>query len=397
MKIGIYALWLRPGIVGGTESFLRALLQGIAAQDQTNEYVLFTAQDNDYSFSETDLWPNVTRHVCKVKNASPAKRIAWENMFFDREVRASGVDLLYVPVYCKPRSAKGSVPYVVTIHDLQALHYPEYFSAARREFLKASWKQDCDTAARIVVISDYCLQDLKDQYPQVGDRACRIYDPVLRGSDPASGQALAAKRNTLEKYGLEEMKYDYCVSSLLPHKNLTTLLRSLAEQKEDWKAGRGPEPVHLVLSGVGGDTERFDRLLGDLHIRDLVTSTGFVSNEERDALYDGCRLFLFPSLFEGFGIPPIEAMRRGKRVVMTDLSCLGEVTGGKAFYVAEPENPKAWTDRIAEAAKLAAEDALERELSIGSSSAVCDFPEYDAEAIAAQYLKLFEEVIRQNG
>ena len=63
----------------------------------------------------------------------------------------------------------------------------------------------------------------------------------------------------------------------------------------------------------------------------------------------------------------------------------------------EPEKPKAWTDRIAEAAKQAAEDALERELSIGSSSAVCDFPEYDAEAIAAQYLKLFEEVIRQNG
>ncbi len=177
---------------------------------------------------------------------------------------------------------------------------------------------------------------------------------------------------------------------MLPHKNLITVLKSLSTQKEKWRAGRGPEPAKLVISGVGGDRESFERAIADLQIRDLVVDTGYVSNEERDALYEGCRLFLFPSIFEGFGIPPIEAMRRGKRVVMTKKSCLLEVTKGQAVYTSDPMDPDAWTKAMGEAlAFLEGDLELEALGDKGPEEPV--FPEYLTEAVVPRYVEAFED------
>ena len=161
-----------------------------------------------------------------------------------------------------------------------------------------------------------------------------------------------------EKYGIRENEYFYCVSSMLPHKNLETLLRTIALRKQKGKA------VPLVLSGVGGDTAAFDKAVMENGIEDLVINTGFVSNQERDCLYESCRLFLFPSVFEGFGMPPIEAMRRGKRVVMTRKSCLEEVTQGRAVYVENPYDAEEWSEKIDDALLLSRQAEAFEEYSL---------------------------------
>lgn len=367
MRIGIDLLWVRVGICGGTESYIRNLLDGFCQFAPEHEYVLFTARDNGDSFKHYAEHQCMRLHVCPVDCAVQLKRILWENRHLAKKAEAEQVDVMFIPVYSKPASGRSRVPYVSVIHDLQAFHYPEYFSLPRRAFLKYAWHRTCRTSDRVIAISDFVREDVIRHYPFVKDRICTVYNPII--SRPSALEASFVE----EKYGIRRGNYFYCVSSLLPHKNLSVILQAMKERKR-----QGQTETKLVLSGVGGDIRGFQEKLAEMELQDMVILTGFISDEERDCLYENCLLFLFPSVFEGFGMPPIEAMRKGKNVVMTDRTSLREVTEGRAVYVQNPFDFREWNEKIQEAEK--------------KEAAVQAFEQYALENVVKKYINVYESV-----
>lgn len=377
MLIGIDLLWVRPKICGGTESVIRNLINGFGQYDANNQYILFVGRDVKDTFEEYTRYANIEINVCETDSLKRIKRIAWENNHLDSLARSLKVDIMLIPVYSKPNSKdykKGGIPYITVIHDLQAMHYPEYFSKLKLIFAKRSWKKACKESAMVVTISEYCRKDIEKYYPNAKDKTVVIYDAIVVDQNETSKDSKDIFAEIEEKYGIKEREYFYTVSSMMPHKNLDTLLKLMKNYKE-----KGEYPnVKLVVSGVGGHKEEFDTKVKEYDIADRIIDTGFVSNEERDALYDKCKLFLFPSEFEGFGMPPVEAMMKGAKVVTTRSSCIEEVTLGKATYVDSTRDINEWEKAINEAIKKETE--------------IVEFPQYELKTVTESYMNLFEKV-----
>lgn len=360
-KIAIDLLWVRPGKVGGTESYIRNLLDGFLNLKEDFDFTLLVSSDNADTFRH---YGNDRRYhllIANIESANIAKRIIWQNLFQNRLLRKNGFKKCFEPVYCKPW-LNGGVQYVCVIHDLQAAHYPQYHPFHEVAYSRLCWRMDVINAAGILTISDWVRADIEQKYHRKDIEV--IYNPILVKADEVVDFELLR-----EKYHLEKKQFFYTVSQIIPHKNLQTLISMMSRIVNDRKEDALPDK--LVISGVNGNAaEELKKQIRDKNLQDAVVLTGFVSNEERNTLYQNCHTFLFPSVFEGFGMPPIEAMLFKTRVITTRCASIPEVTQGKAVYVDDPYDVEEWIDKIRNS----------------YSQETMDFSVYDPERISKRYL-----------
>ncbi|HBA04103.1 MAG TPA: hypothetical protein DCW51_09230, partial [Clostridium sp.] len=280
------------------------------------------------------------------------------------------INILFIPVYSKPLLNHRKIKYITTIHDIQAMHYPQYFSAMKVLWLKFAWKRCCKTSHKIIAISNFVKQDIIDTFKIQEKKIQVIYNPIVKNNTNGNF------RDIEETFKINKKNYYYTVAQLLPHKNLETLLYVIKEIKEK----EINVPNTLVISGVGGKDEgRLRLIIEELNLSNNIIITGFVTNEERDLLYKNAAVFLFPSIFEGFGMPPIEAMQLGVPVLTTKCSSIPEVTEGKANYVEDPFAVAQWVKKI-------------REIVKEGDSTNYSFQNYYLENVTKKYLQCFHEV-----
>lgn len=338
IKTAIDLTWVRHAIVGGTEPYVTNLLDGFASVKPEGIYFyLLVSPSNREVFSRFSACENMELVVCPVRSSSRVRRVLWQNFCMGALLKKLGVRVCIEPVYLKPFLISREIRFITVIHDLQALHYPEYFNKIRVLWMKFSWRHAVYASSKIIVTSEFVRQDILSRYRIPPEKLCINYDPVLVDKTDI------APLERLKEFGVEPNGYYYMVASLLPHKNIDTAIKALALLKENMSPALAP----LLISGVGGKSKSGLLNLAKQHgVEDIVRMTPYISVSERNLLYQNCKAYLFPSLFEGFGLTPIEAMILGAPVIATKESCTYETTGGIAVYVDEARNPEQWRDAI---------------------------------------------------
>jgi glycosyltransferase involved in cell wall biosynthesis len=291
--------------------------------------IRFTAFLSERRFSAT---PGLQVQLSRLPTHRPLVRILWEQGFQPWALSPSEIQLLHGPAFVGP--LLGSVPFVVTVHDLSFLLYPAGFRKPNRLYLTAFTRWSVQRARRVIAVSDSTKRDVVRLYGISPDNV----DVVHNGVDPCF-QPLPASETTAfrAKQGLPE-RFLLFVGTLEPRKNVIRLIESYAQLP----AHRPP----LIL--VGGKGWLYDQIFArvkSLGLDDNVRFAGFVPPEDLPKWYNAATLFVYPSLYEGFGLPPLEAMACGTPVVTSTASSLPEVVGQAALLV-DPADTEALTDAM---------------------------------------------------
>jgi len=337
LRIGINALYLIPGGVGGTEIYLRHLLRALAEIDSENRYFVFTNRETG-----PDLVPRQANFIGvrqPVRASFRPARIAWEQTALPLAVAARHIDVLLNPGFTAPVAC--GCPQVTVFHDLQHKRHPEYFRWFDLPFWRFLLYWSAHLSTLLVADSEATLRDLEWFYRLPGSRI-RV---VPLGVDPKFFEL--ARARSPEPFLLS-------VSTLHPHKNLDRLLGAFAEFH------RARPEFRLVIAGLRGfDAANLERLRNSLGLADAVTFTGWIAREKLYELYARAFAFLYPSNFEGFGLPVLEALATGVPTACLRIEPLMSTVGDAALLV-DAADDRALVDAIQ---RLTSDEALRARLS----------------------------------
>jgi glycosyltransferase involved in cell wall biosynthesis len=297
-------------------------------------------------------------------------------------LRRRGVRLFHSVDCFSPVAAFGTAV-VVNVHDVVPLAFQDHLGRCKKARFPGIWrlwlKLQCARAARVVTVSNYSAHEIVSQLGVPREKIAVIYNPVREWKELAPADELR------RRLGLDGRVVSY-VGRQEPYKNVVSLvqaMRLVVGQAEDDK-------VKLVIAGAPDarypDARREAARLG---LADRVLFTGYLSEASLGALYQASDVFVFPSLYEGFGLPPLEAMRFGTPVVAGRRTAPPEVLGNAALTV-DTEDPRAIADGILGILK---DPDLARRLR---QAGVQQAARYSRQRAAEQYLRLYEDVLRSS-
>jgi glycosyltransferase involved in cell wall biosynthesis len=272
----------------------------------------------------------------------PLYRIAWEQGILPLELKRVQADVVHGLVNVLPLTTRR--PGVVTVHDLSFLRLPELFPPYKRVYLTALCRASVTRARQVIAVSRQTADDLALAWGVDGGRVLVAPNGVSARFSPGTPAQSAAFR---QAHALPERYWLY-LGTLEPRKNLSLLLSAFARWRE--QASPADQKVHLVLAG--GKGWYYDTIFAQvaaLGLAEVVHFPGFVPDGELPAWYRAAELFLYPSHYEGFGLPVVEAMACGTPVICSDAPGVREVAGDAAILV-PPDDVDAWVAALAMAA-----------------------------------------------
>ena len=316
MRIAIDAHSVGTGL-GGNESYAANLIEALAEIDSVNDYTLYVTRDKAIARFR-NRWPNF-----KVRSTLPHTPLIRIPLTLSAELRSHPVDVLHVQFTSPPFSP---CPVVVSIHDLSFEHLPETFNRRSRAQLRFTVRRSARRAARVLALSEHARNDIISTYKIAPDLVIAI--PLAAPTHFCPVEDENELQRVRQTYGINR-DYILSVGSIQPRKNLTRLLSAYEALCRTRPKDSVPQ---LVLVGKRGWLYR-ETLKTIEEFGTGVILTGYVPETDLPALYSGALCFVYPSFFEGFGLPPLEAMKCGTPVITGDRTSLPEVVGDAGVLV----------------------------------------------------------------
>lgn len=271
------------------------------------------------------------------KDFSTPKRFFWDQLTYPIVAKKHGADLLHQPCFSAPFLFKG--PVVITIHDLISMLFPENIPFASRMFYSKWMPITYRKATKIITVSASTKNDIVRILDIPAEKITVI--PLAVEDKFKKPLTKSEVESVKDKY---QIKSDYIlhVGTLEPRKNLHFLISVFAKLIRD----EANDNLNLVIVGKKGwYFEGLFELVKESGLKDRVIFTGYVDDEDKPAIYQGAKMFAFPSLYEGFGLPPLEAMASGVPVISSNTSSMPEVIG-EAGILIDPKDEKKWIEAI---------------------------------------------------
>ncbi len=246
------------------------------------------------------------------------------------------LDLFYSPDFVLP-PVSGQIPTLLTVHDLSFVHFPDTFTPALVRYLNQVVPRSINRASHILADSRATKDDMVGIWSVPPQKITVLYSGVSHSFRPVTDKERI--KTMRQKYGLGDWPYLFSVGTLQPRKNYELLIRAFKPITEKY-------PLRMLIAG--GKGWMIEQMLAEVEAQELenrVVFLGFVDDSDLPALYSEATLFLFASLYEGFGLPLLEAMACGVPVITSNASSLPEVAGEAAVQL-PPDSPTLWTSAM---------------------------------------------------
>lgn len=357
----------------GISNYSEEVVRHLGKIDHTNRYTVYTTRD--VTGRALGVPPNVVVRPSVLPTINPRVRIPWEQLVAPLLLRATGADLYHGMHTAMPLF--GTIPAVVTVHDLAPISFPQTFRRHNRAYLIWANQVTARRARHILAVSEFTKNELVRLLSVPPDRITVTHnacDPRFR---PPTPDEIAAFR---VRHGLPE-RFILYVGTLEPRKNLPTLLEAYA------RIAQSSDVPLIIGGGKGWLYDPIFARLEQLGLRDRVHFPGFLAAAELPLWYAAASVFVFPSRWEGFGIPPLEAMACGTPVISSNSSSLPEVVGDAGLLI-DPDDIDGWAEAIL---RVLRDNDLSDELR---TRGIRQAQRFSWQATAEKTLRVYEQVVK---
>ncbi|MDR2498676.1 MAG: glycosyltransferase family 4 protein [Tannerellaceae bacterium] len=358
----------------GLGNYSRYILEILSAHYPDNRYILFAPKrkPNDRLGILHERTNVAFAYPSGLSKVLPA---IWRTIFIRKDLKKKGIDIFHglsneLPVGIR----RSNIKFVVSIHDLIFMRYPEFYKPIDRAIYRWKFRQACRIANKIIAISECTKRDIQTFFAIPEDKIAVVY----QGCHPQFQQTVSEekKQEVRERYALPR-RYILSVGSIEPRKNLLLAAKALRELADD---------IHLVAIGKSTpyqqEIERYARQYGLCSRLHILNSVSFA---DLPAIYKLSTVFVYPSRFEGFGIPIIEALSCGVPVVASSGSCLEEAGGPASIYV-HPDDANALARQLN---RIINDKQLARRMQEAGKEYVKQF---DHARIASEILRIYQSL-----